>query len=326
MKGEGFYDRHSSAQAAAIGQVLEWFAEGAAAVPLPPSPRPIVVLDLGSSEGRNALQSMGIAVEALRHRTAQPIQTVYSDLPTNNFNQLFANLAAAGNADWQEAYASATAGSFYGPLLPEASVQLATCFNSLLWLDRLPDVGVPDFVCYRRPLPTGPAVPAATAEAFAARAADDLVRFLAARARELVPGGKLVLATPADDDRGRCCDGLYDALNDACLDLVAAGRIERARYERFLIPVYFRTLPGPAEGGFAGPRALRRGSCRDAGGADAVRRGVSPHRRHRRACRGIHRLPPGLHGASRPRGAAWARNARRGHRCTLRPHSRARAE
>jgi cyclopropane-fatty-acyl-phospholipid synthase len=33
-----------------------------------------------------------------------------------------------------------------------------------------------------------------------------------------------------------------DVLNDACLDLVAAGRLERRRYERLTMPVYCRTV------------------------------------------------------------------------------------
>jgi hypothetical protein len=37
-------------------------------------------------------------------------------------------------------------------------------------------------------------------------------------------------------------DGIYDALNDACLDLVASGRLPRQRYERFTMPIYFRTV------------------------------------------------------------------------------------
>jgi hypothetical protein len=37
-------------------------------------------------------------------------------------------------------------------------------------------------------------------------------------------------------------DGVGDVLNDACLDLVATGWLERAQYERLTLPVYFRTV------------------------------------------------------------------------------------
>jgi len=55
-------------------------------------------------------------------------------------------------------------------------------------------------------------------------------------------GGKLLLASPGDTDRAYIGDGLADVLNDACLDLVAGGRLEREVYERFTFPAYFRTV------------------------------------------------------------------------------------
>src|SRR5262249_20502937 len=68
------------------------------------------------------------------------------------------------------------------------------------------------------------------------------VRFLECRAREMVSGGKLVLATPGDTSEARVADGLYDVLNDACLDLIATGRLARPEYERFTMPIYCRTV------------------------------------------------------------------------------------
>jgi cyclopropane-fatty-acyl-phospholipid synthase len=129
-------------------------------------------------------------------------------------------------------------------LLPPGTVHLATSFNAILWLDRLPAVPVPDYVVYRRPHPPRPGLsvsPEVTA-AFTRQAEQDLVRFLECRARELVPGGKLLVATPGDTDQARLGDGLYDVLNDACLDLVASGQLRREQYERLTMPVYFRTV------------------------------------------------------------------------------------
>jgi hypothetical protein len=185
-------------------------------------------------------------VAGLRRRTGQPLQTIYSDLPSNNFNQLFANLEEARCTGLVPAgvYASAVGGSFYGPLLPPGTVHFATSFNAIHWLDQLPAEPVPDFVAYRRPHPPRPGLavsPEATA-AFKGQAEQDLVRFLECRARELVPGGKLLLAGPGDNHEARMSDGLADVLNDACLDLVAAGQLEREQYERLTMPAYFRTV------------------------------------------------------------------------------------
>jgi cyclopropane-fatty-acyl-phospholipid synthase len=161
-------------------------------MPLPAAERPVTVLDLGSSEGRNAVHVMATIVERLRRRTRQPVQTIYSDLASNNFNQLFANLEEARRGGLFPAgvYPSALGGSFYGLLLPSGTVHLATSFNSIHWLDQLPAVPVPDFVAYRRLHPPRPGltVSSEATAAFKRQSEQDLVRFLECRARELVPG------------------------------------------------------------------------------------------------------------------------------------------
>jgi hypothetical protein len=247
MKGAGFYDQHSTAQQAAIRLVLDWIDSAAASLPESAASGPFTVLDLGSSEGRNALVVMNSLVEAVRRRQADRlVQTVYSDLASNNFNRLFANLDEARRGGQLAAgvYPSAVAGSFYEALTPPRSVHFATAFNALLWLDELPPVLVPDDVVYRRPYPPRPGlhVPPETVAAFTQRAHRDLIRFLECRAVELVAGGKLLIVTPGDNEKEHLSDGLYDVLNDACLDLIAAGRLDRARYERFTMPLYFRTV------------------------------------------------------------------------------------
>jgi hypothetical protein len=270
MKGAGFYDRHSTAQLASMRLVFDWIDDAIAALVLPPEPQPFTVLDLGSSEGGNALVTMSrIVQEVRRQRPHQLIQTIYSDLPSNNFNRLFQNLDEARMAGHipSGVYPSAAAGSFYGPLVPPGSVHFAMAFNALLWLDELPAASVADFVVYRRPHPPRPGLhlPPETSEAFARQADRDLVRFLQCRANELVAGGKLLIVSPGDADEQRLADGLYDVLNDACLDLVAAGRLPRQRHERFTMPLYFRTVaetlaplerPGsPVKGAFTVDRA-----------------------------------------------------------------------
>jgi hypothetical protein len=246
MKGSGYYDQHSAAQRASIHSLEEWLDDAIMDLPLPDDEQPITVLDMGSSEGRNAIQMMARIVAGLRRRTRQPIQTIYSDLASNNFNQLFGSLEEARRSGLfaPSVHASAMAGSFYGPLLRPGTVHLATCFNSIQWLDNLPAVTVPNFVAYRRPHPLRPWLnvsPQVTA-AFKGQAEHDLGRFFQCRAVELVSGGKLLVAGPGDTDQIRVGDGFSDVFNDACLDLVAAGQLKREEYERFTFPVYFRTV------------------------------------------------------------------------------------
>jgi len=96
MKGEGFYDDHSAPQMATIAAVLPWLEEAVGQMDLAAHGGPVVVADFGCSEGRNSIAAAGRIIAALRVRDRRPIQTVHSDLPTNNFNQLFANLYPGG--------------------------------------------------------------------------------------------------------------------------------------------------------------------------------------------------------------------------------------
>lgn len=244
MKGEGYYDQHSIAQGAAIGVIRDWMRDAIANVPLPPESQPIAVLDLGSSEGRNAVGFMHEIVNSLRQRRkSQSLQTIYSDLPGNDFNRLFANLQESIDGDEASVgtYASAIAGSFYSPLVPPGTAHFITCLNAMLWFDEPPEHPVTDFVVYRRPR-SELSVAEDVAEDYSRHANHDLEKFLRARAVELAEGGKLLLVTPGDDEHGSISEGLYDVFNDACIDLVKAGRIVESQYERLTMPIYFRDL------------------------------------------------------------------------------------
>ena len=84
MKSAGYYDRHSGAQLSSIQALQGWVDTAVADLPLPGPPQPITVLDLGSSEGRNAIHLMRAVVAGLRRRTALPLRAVYSDLASND--------------------------------------------------------------------------------------------------------------------------------------------------------------------------------------------------------------------------------------------------
>jgi hypothetical protein len=75
MKGAGYYHQHSTAQLSSIQALQDWIEAAVANVPLPAAAQPVTVLDLGSSEGRNAIRVMGAIVEGLRRRSHLPVMT-----------------------------------------------------------------------------------------------------------------------------------------------------------------------------------------------------------------------------------------------------------
>ncbi len=55
MKGQGYYDQHPTTQVFSIEALQDWVDDAVANLPLPAPAQPATVLDLGSSEGRNAV-------------------------------------------------------------------------------------------------------------------------------------------------------------------------------------------------------------------------------------------------------------------------------
>jgi len=246
MLGHGFYNKHSAPQMAAVDYVLPWVDGAVSAMPLNEQPPTIGLADFGCSEGRNSILVMKRLVAAYRACTTRPIQTVHSDLSTNDFSELFTGLRPEGRSVFGDigVYSSAVGGSMFDQLLPPGSLHFATTFNAIGFLRRRPLDRLPGYI-----LPNGPSKCGATGyvseadrNAFATQAHEDVQAFLTARAAELVPGGKLLLQVFGVGEEYRTCDGIYDVLNDAMLEAVAAGLIDRTSYEDFYQPVYFRTL------------------------------------------------------------------------------------
>jgi gibberellin A4 carboxyl methyltransferase len=246
MKPHGFYNQHSAPQLQSITAVLPWLLEAISSINFSDAKGPVLVADFGASEGRNSVAAMRQVVPAIRARTERPIQVILSDLATSDFNQLFVNLMPGGQSAFAEpdVYSAAVGGSMFDQLLPGGTVTIATTYNAIGFLSRKPPVDLPNYI-----LPMGPSRPRAgigvsseVRQAYAAQAAEDLRNFYRARAASMVRGGKLLVASFGVGEQHRCCDGIYDLLNDALLDLVEEGRISQADHERLVFPIYFRSV------------------------------------------------------------------------------------
>lgn len=245
MTGHGYYDANSRTQWNAIEAVLPLLDKAAARFPLQ-GDGVITFADYGCSEGRNSVAVMERALRTALPRTALPVQTVHSDLPTNDFGTLFQNLRPHGQSVFESdrVFSSAVGGSMYDQLRPDRSVHLATTFNAIGFLSRRPLETLPGYI-----QPNGPSavrgngvVTAKENAAFSAQARCDVEAFLKIRARELVPGGQLLVQVFGATNEARTCDGLYDLLNDAVLAFVETGEIARETYARYYQPVYMRQL------------------------------------------------------------------------------------
>ncbi|MEM5582015.1 hypothetical protein WNZ15_06100 [Roseibium sp. AS2] len=249
MVGGGFYNANSATQWKAIEAVLPFVDEAANTLPTTSFTNgngTVCLADFGCSEGLNSIAVMQRALAGLLPRTDRPVQTIHSDLPTNDFSRLFVNLRPGGRPvfDGARVYSAAVAGSMYDQLLPDRSLHLATTFNAIGFLSRRPVEVLPGYICLNGPSAAraNGFVSSEDRHIFAEQAKRDVADFLKMRARELVPGGKLLVQVFGANEVARTCDGIYDLLNDAVLAFVATGEISRETYDRYYQPVYMRAL------------------------------------------------------------------------------------
>jgi hypothetical protein len=230
MEGEGAYNRNAAIPASGGALAIPLLEKAAQQVSLDSGDRPIVIADYGSSQGKNSLAPMRAAIAALRMRAGRqrPIFVCHTDLPANDFSEMFALLESDPESYLQgepQVFPYAIGRSFYRSLFPPGHVNLGWSSYAAVWLSQVP-LQIPDH--FFIPCSTG----AVRAE-FDRQAARDWEAFLTLRAAELRAGGRLVVALPALDHDGTI--GFASMMNHAnaeLFDLVATGAItadERGR-------------------------------------------------------------------------------------------------
>jgi hypothetical protein len=206
------------------------------------------ILDIGSSEGGNAVYAMKRLVDRVRSVSNSPVCVFLSDLPTNDFNHLFANLFPSGDAALagDRVFSGAIGGSAFNRLVPTRSLHIATTFNAVGYLETLPADRLPNFILPMKPSPLAPregsGLTDSEREPFQRQAANDLQRFYSARAEEIASGGHLLVQVFGRNSDLSTSYGTYDALSDAILDFVEEGRLSRQFYEDLVCPIYFRSI------------------------------------------------------------------------------------
>jgi hypothetical protein len=230
MEGQGAYNRYAKLQAGGATLGLPHLEKAVRRLPLESGDRPIVIADYGSSQGKNSLAPIRIAIVALRARLGpnRPILVYHEDLPFNDFNALFGVLDQDPDRyvlDEPNVFPCAIGRSFYGSLLPPDYVNRGWSSYAVNWASRIPSL-IPGHIFALRA--TG-----AVRAAFDRQGAEDWETFLSFRANELRPGGRLIVVLAATDDDGISrVEDIMDHANAVLADMVEEHVIsadERAR-------------------------------------------------------------------------------------------------
>jgi len=238
MEGGGSYNVHARVPAGGANLALPFLEQAVRDVTVEDGTEPLVVADYGSSQGKNSLAPMRVAIKELRARVGpdRPIFVVHIDQAANDFNTLFDVLHCDPerySRDDPNIYPSAIGRSFYESVLPANHVHLGWSSYAAVWLSRIP-MAIPDhFIAL-----------ASTDEvraAFYRQAAEDWTSFLSLRAGELRPGGRLVVVLPGNnDDGGVGFEPLFTHANDALAEMVRDGTITSDERSRMALGAYPR--------------------------------------------------------------------------------------
>ncbi len=257
MKGDGFYKSHSLIQRKVIEVIEPLISDAASRVPLPADFQPFWIVDYGCGEGRNSVIPVRTVVQAVRRRRRQQdICVVHNDLPTNNFNGLFKDVygvdedsyLGSQTDDGGRTFVLAGASTFYSQVLPKASVQFGYSSSALHWLREFPDGSLKNHLFHWGGAPD-------ESRHLAELSAQDWSIILQQRARELAPGGRMIISMagslgengydgidPAKVGQSYSAQKPLDLLNDVILNMVRESAISRTAYELMSIPIYMRTL------------------------------------------------------------------------------------
>ncbi len=146
MEGDGFYNQNSAVQAAGISEVIPLWQKLAGTVRI--GDEPLTIVDYASSQGRNSMLPMRIAIDTLRSRTSRDrhVEVIHTDLPSNDFASLFLGLEDDPDSYMHasDIFPSAVGRSYFQPVVSPGRVHLGWNSFSLHWLSNC--VNVPDHI------------------------------------------------------------------------------------------------------------------------------------------------------------------------------------
>jgi len=238
MEDKGAYNKYATVPAGGAALALPLLEKAVSSLELDPGDQPVVMADYGSSQGKNSLVPMQAAIRGLRHRLGpnRPISVFHIDQPSNDFNTLFKVLDADPDRyvlNDPNVFPCAIGRSFYEKVLPPGSVHLGWSSYAAVWLSRIPAL-IPGH--FHQLGATG-----AVRDEFDRQAAQDWETFLSLRARELRPGGRLVIVLPGRADDGIAgMENIMDQANAVLAEMVADGAIKAEERARMVVGSHSR--------------------------------------------------------------------------------------
>jgi hypothetical protein len=264
MRGGGYYSSNTRGAKTVIDSVEDWVQDalrhctklGGAT---------FAMADFGAADGGTSMDLMRRAVDMVRGELGErPITLTYTDLPDNDYSALF-HVALEGESALVSrpgVFVYASGMSFHQAIFPPQSLTFGFSATAMHWLSRVPG-NIPNHTH-----PVG--ATGAIRETFRKQALADWESILLQRARELRPGGRLVLINFCEDEQGHYLGNsggvnMHNEFNRHWRALMDANVISRQEYEQANFQQYYKTVEDfrrPLEpGGKAYEAGLRLEKC-----------------------------------------------------------------
>lgn len=199
--------------------------------------------DMGCADGGTSLQLWRSVIDSIRTKSSSDIQIVYADQVHNDFNALVKILHGHTQFDSYLSHAKnvsvlESGASFYAPILPANSLHLGFSATAMHWLSCKP-CDISDHVHMV-------GASGCDLDQFRAQARSDWQAILLHRARELKPGGRLVLVNFCRDENNHYLGNtggvnMFDQFNRIWQSFVDDGELTAEEYTAMTLPQYYHT-------------------------------------------------------------------------------------
>jgi hypothetical protein len=243
MKTGGYYDLHSEYQRRVIEGGDALIRSTVAALDPAAIHGALTIADYGAGTGATSVHAVRTAIVAARERDREvPILAVHNDVLTNDFSQLFHNVAGEGgylDVPGGPVFPAAAAGSFFQQVVPSGTVHFGMCSNAAHWLREQPRVWTPDGMYFTD-------ARGAARDELEEQAARDWLAFLESRAAELAPGGRLLVqgigSTRSPDGGELVSASRMRVMWQVAVGLCGRGVLDRTTLDEYVFPVYCRSV------------------------------------------------------------------------------------
>lgn len=245
MKGAGYYSKATTGAKHVIDQATPLILDAVAAMDPTDDGSVFTMADMGCADGGTSIGMVAKVLADIRRRVpSRPIQMVYTDLPRNDFAQVFQNVHGLTDLEGytdkiSDLYVFASATSFHKAIFPPGTLNLGFSATASHYISEKPGV-ISNHVHM---------VGAEGAEraAFEEQGAKDWEVMLTNRARELAPGGRLALFNFGIDEEGRYLGGtggvdMFDTFSEVWAELADRGAISREEFVNTNFPQCYRNV------------------------------------------------------------------------------------